>query len=50
MGEAGTIAGSATVTNAVTDALKPLGVSFINMPLSPMRIWEAIQEAKGGPA
>jgi carbon-monoxide dehydrogenase large subunit len=50
VGEAGTIAGSATVTNAVIDALKPLGVSFINMPLSPQRIWEAIQEAKGGPA
>ena len=50
VGEAGTIAGSATVTNAVIDALKPLGVTFINMPLSPQRIWEAIQEAKGGPA
>ena len=36
------------VTNAVIDALRPLGVNFINMPLSPMRIWEAIQEAKGG--
>jgi carbon-monoxide dehydrogenase large subunit len=50
VGEAGTIAGSATVTNAVIDALKPLGVTYMNMPLSPMRIWEAIQEAKGGPA
>jgi aerobic carbon-monoxide dehydrogenase large subunit len=50
VGEAGTIAGSPTITNAVIDALKPLGVTFINMPLSPMRIWEAIQEAKGGPA
>ncbi len=50
VGEAGTIAGSATITNAVIDALKPLGVNFINMPLSPNRIWEAIQEAKGGPA
>ena len=48
VGEAGTIAASATVTNAVLDALRPLGVEFINMPLSPMRIWEAIQEAKGG--
>ena len=48
VGEAGTIAGSAAVTNAVLDALRPLGVDFINMPLSPMRIWEAIQEAKGG--
>ncbi len=48
VGEAGTIAGSACVTNAVLDALRPLGVDFINMPLSPMRVWEAIQEAKGG--
>jgi aerobic carbon-monoxide dehydrogenase large subunit len=48
VGEAGTIAASATVTNAVIDALRPLGVNYINMPLSPMRVWEAIQEAKGG--
>jgi len=34
------------VTNAVIDALRPLGVTYMNMPLSPMRIWEAIQEAK----
>ncbi len=46
VGEAGTIAASATVTNAVIDALRPLGVTYMNMPLSPMRIWEAIQEAK----
>jgi carbon-monoxide dehydrogenase large subunit len=46
VGEAGTIASSATVTNAVIDALRPLGVTYMNMPLSPMRIWEAIQEAK----
>src|SRR3954469_9778449 len=50
VGEAGTIAGSATVTNAVIDALRPLGVTYINMPLGPQRVWEAIQEAKGGPA
>ena len=47
VGEAGTIAASPAVTNAVIDALKPLGVTFINMPLSPMRVWEAIQEARG---
>ena len=47
VGEAGTIAASAAVTNAVIDALRPLGVDFINMPLSPMRIWEAIRSAKG---
>ena len=50
VGEAGTIAASPAVTNAVIDALRPLGVSYINMPLSPMRIWEAISEAKGGAA
>jgi aerobic carbon-monoxide dehydrogenase large subunit len=50
VGEAGTIAASAAVTSAVIDALRPLGVDFINMPLSPMRVWEAITEAKGGAA
>jgi carbon-monoxide dehydrogenase large subunit len=48
VGEAGTIAASAAVTNAVIDALRPLGVTYINMPLTPMRVWEAIQEANGG--
>ena len=35
IGEAGTIAASPAVTNAVIDALRPLGVTYINMPLSP---------------
>ena len=48
IGEAGTIAASPAITNAVTDALRPLGVGFLNMPLSPNRIWEAINEANGG--
>jgi carbon-monoxide dehydrogenase large subunit len=47
VGEAGTIAGSATVTNAVIDALRPLGVTYLDMPLTPMRVWTAINEAKG---
>jgi carbon-monoxide dehydrogenase large subunit len=47
VGEAGTIASSPAVTNAVIDALRPLGVTYINMPLSPMRVWQTIQEAKG---
>jgi carbon-monoxide dehydrogenase large subunit len=47
VGEAGTIAGSATVTNAVIDALRPLGVTCVNMPLTPMRIWQAIHGADG---
>ncbi len=47
VGEAGTIAASATVTNAVIDALRPLGVDYMNMPLTPMRVWEAISKAQG---
>jgi len=50
VGETGTIAGSAAVTNAVIDALRPLGVNYINMPLTPQRVWEAIEQAKGGRA
>jgi len=45
VGEAGTIAGSCTVTNAVIDALRPLGVDYLDMPLTPLRVWTAIQEA-----
>jgi aerobic carbon-monoxide dehydrogenase large subunit len=45
VGEAGTIAASAAITNAVIDALRPLGVGYIDMPLSPQRVWAAIQEA-----
>ncbi len=44
VGEAGTIAASPAVVNAVVDALKPLGVSYLNMPLSSERVWDAIQE------
>jgi aerobic carbon-monoxide dehydrogenase large subunit len=43
VGEAGTIAASAAITNAVIDALRPLGVDYIDMPLSPQRIWSAIE-------
>jgi carbon-monoxide dehydrogenase large subunit len=45
VGEAGTIACTPAVVNAVVDALRPLGVTFINMPLSSMHVWETIQEA-----
>jgi carbon-monoxide dehydrogenase large subunit len=50
IGEAGTIAASAAVTNAVIDAVRPLGVDYLDMPLTPMRVWQAIQDAKGGAA
>ncbi|MCA1690447.1 MAG: molybdopterin-dependent oxidoreductase, partial [Actinobacteria bacterium] len=46
IGEAGTIAASPAVVNAVVDALRPLGVTFINMPLNSMHVWETIQEAR----
>jgi carbon-monoxide dehydrogenase large subunit len=44
IGEAGTIAASPAVTAAVMDALRPLGVEWIDMPLTPLRVWQAIQE------
>jgi len=48
VGEAGTIAASPAILNAVVDALRPLGVTYLQMPLSPMRVWEEIQKAQGG--
>jgi aerobic carbon-monoxide dehydrogenase large subunit len=42
VGEAGTIAATPAITNAVIDALRPAGVDFINMPLTPQRVWEAV--------
>lgn len=47
IGEAGTIGSAQTIVNAVVDALAPLGVKNIDMPLRPKRVWQAIQEAKG---
>ena len=47
IGEAGTIASTAAVYNAVLDALRPLGVKRIDMPFTPERVWQAIQDAKG---
>ena len=43
VGEAGTIAASPAITNAVIDALRPLGVAYINPPSAPQRIGRAIQ-------
>jgi aerobic carbon-monoxide dehydrogenase large subunit len=48
IGEAGTIAASACVVNAVVDALSGIGVRHLDMPLQPARVWEAIQQAKAG--
>jgi carbon-monoxide dehydrogenase large subunit len=48
VGEAGTIASTPAVVNAIVDALRPLGVTDVPMPCTPERIWRAIQEARGG--
>ena len=48
VGEAGTIGATPAVTAAVLDALAPLGVQSIDMPLTPLRVWQTIEEAKGG--
>ena len=45
-GETGTIASTAAVANAVIDALSPFGISHIDLPLTPARIWAAVQAAK----
>jgi carbon-monoxide dehydrogenase large subunit len=46
VGEAGTIASTPAVVDAVIDALRPLGVTDIQMPCTPPRVWRAIKEAK----
>ena len=44
IGETGTIASTVTIYNAVIDALKPLGVTRLEMPLTPERVWQAIHQ------
>jgi carbon-monoxide dehydrogenase large subunit len=44
IGETGTIASTITVYNAVMDALKPLGVTKLDMPLTPEKVWRAIHQ------
>lgn len=48
VGEAGTIGSAPAVMNAVVDALRPLGVTNLPMPASPVKVWTAIQEARTG--
>jgi carbon-monoxide dehydrogenase large subunit len=44
-GEAGTTGATPAVLNAVIDALRPLGVTYLDIPLTPLRVWEAIASA-----
>jgi len=46
IGEAATIGSTPAVVNAVVDALRPLGVRHLDMPLRPERVWRAIQSTR----
>ena len=46
VGETGAIASPAAVMNAVVDALAPFGVTDIDMPATPERVWRAMEEAR----
>ena len=48
VGEAGTIGAPPAIVNAVLDALAPLGVEDIDLPLTPERVWRAIRAAADG--
>ncbi len=48
IGEAGTIASTPAVMNAIADALSPFGITDIEMPATPERVWQAIQSSNGG--
>jgi aerobic carbon-monoxide dehydrogenase large subunit len=47
VGEAGTIASTPAVVNAVVDALRPFGVNDVRMPCTPERVWKAIHSHDG---
>src|SRR6058998_2079093 len=46
VGEAGTVGALPALLNAVNDALAPLGVRHLDMPVTPERVWRAIRDAK----
>ncbi|WP_225028578.1 xanthine dehydrogenase family protein molybdopterin-binding subunit [Xinfangfangia pollutisoli] len=46
-GEAGTVGALAAISNAVRDALAPLGVDRVDMPFTPLRLWQMIEGARG---
>jgi carbon-monoxide dehydrogenase large subunit len=45
-GEGGTTSALAVIVSAIADALKPYGVLHLDMPATPVRVWQAIQDAK----
>jgi aerobic carbon-monoxide dehydrogenase large subunit len=46
VGELGTVGGTPTVVNAIIDALRPMGVTNIDMPITSEKVWRAIREGK----
>ena len=46
VGEAGSVGSLAASANAVANALSPLGIRHVEMPMTPARIWQAIQDAR----
>ncbi|MBS0517151.1 MAG: xanthine dehydrogenase family protein molybdopterin-binding subunit [Proteobacteria bacterium] len=46
VGESGTVGSTPTVMNAIMDALWPLGVRNLQMPATPLRVWQAIQATR----
>lgn len=50
IGEAATIGATPAAANAVIDALEPWGISHVDIPLTPQRIWKAIQRAESARA
>jgi aerobic carbon-monoxide dehydrogenase large subunit len=47
VGETGTIASTPAIVNAVVDALRPYGITHLDMPLTPERIWNAVHAKLG---
>jgi carbon-monoxide dehydrogenase large subunit len=50
IGEAATIGSTPAVANAVVDALEPWGITHLDIPCTPERVWRAIQAASAGAA
>jgi carbon-monoxide dehydrogenase large subunit len=46
VGESGCTASLSALANAMTDALRPLGIAELEMPLTPDKVWHAIRNAK----
>lgn len=48
IGEAATIGATPATANAVIDALEPFGITHLDIPMTPQRVWQAIQDASSG--